>query len=707
MIGGGISRPFLFLLINLYLAIGLVLLYLIIRQSIKLIVERRKKVPGSAFKRNLFLAFFVFSVIPVVSIFFIAGKLITTSIDNWFDVRLGQGLENGLLLHEQQTEQERREIGHVGTGLFKALQKSQDKLSFLNQTSKNQSNQDFKSYKLYLWKNNGGELVGSIRDEVRVWRKFRKVNDRTTQSLRESFFNHINLEQGEVKTFDFFGSLYWACNVGKAFGYNNCLLVLVHRYPDHIRYPLIEIQNALSDYSQLKSMRHPIYWSYLLVFLLMTLIILFLSIWAAMHLARGISKPIQDLLLAIRSIRHGDWSVRVPAHPGDDLQHLVVGFNEMTISLQRAYQQLEFQNQEMLTMLEHIKESVFFINNFGRILTFNAASKRLIHKHLSISRFKNKRVGFLGARVRSLFFTLVRDLRASEKNYLTKEIVFSHGGEQKTFLIYMTVVKNAFAPTRRSSQSGLLVIIEDLSEVYKINKIKTWREAAKQMAHEIKNPLTPIQLATQRMQRKLRKRDGDHPDGEDPVLMECTDTILHQVKIIKNLVAHFSEFARMPESVIQSLDINKIIKEVVLLYEMSYPEILFECDLHDFLPTLRADKNKLKRVIINLLDNSVRALQKTNGSHRDGGMHARVAKQVSIKTRFKTNRNQIELRFSDNGPGIPKDVRDSLFLPYVSSGKKNMGLGLAIVHDIVSQTGGTVKLLSSDEGAAFQVLLPV
>jgi two-component system nitrogen regulation sensor histidine kinase NtrY len=678
LIGGGINRVFLFLLINAHLIISIIFLYLIIRQSIKLVLERRKKVPGSAFKRNLFFAFIIFSVIPVGFVFLVAGKFITNNIDHWFHARLDSGLKNGLLLHEQQTIRERNALTTLGRSLKEKItsKNEQECLSELGSLEKKYP------YQIYIWEMDGAPIYGSIRDEVRVWRKFRKVNDRSTKSLLKKFF--LKIRPGG-RSFDFFGSLYWVSPV--SIKDRKVLLSLVHRYPEHIRTSLIEVQNAIGDYSQLKSMRNPIYWSYFLTFLLVTLLILFLSIWCAFYLARGISKPIKDLLLAIRKIRKGDFDVQVTVHPTDDLAHLVRGFNEMTSSLKRAYKHLEFQNSEMLTMLEHIKESVFFINNYGRLLSFNAAAKKLIQNYLSISRFKNRRVSFLGEYVTTLFFSLIRELKKSEKSYLSKEVSFVHGGETKTFLIYLTIVQNAIL----GEKQGILVIIEDLSEMYKINKMKTWREAAKQMAHEIKNPLTPIQLATQRLQRKLRKQ------GEcDPALMDCAETILRQVKIIKGLVAHFSEFAKMPGTVIEPLDINKIIKEVVALYEISYPDITFSYDLQKFLPLFKADKKKMKRVVVNLLDNSVRALR-----------NEKCEKKIFIKTQFRTNRNQVELLISDSGPGIPPQVREKLFLPYVSTENKNMGLGLAIVHDIVSRSGGSVKLLPTLQGATFQILIPV
>ena len=705
LIGAGINRAFLFLLINAYFIVSIILLYLIIRQCIKLFTERKKEVPGSAFKRNLFFAFIVFSVLPVVFVFFVAGKLITTGIDNWFQARLGEGLKNGLYLHEQQTRVDRDNILKAGSlvkSKFSNFELFKDREN-LREDIFNGFDQEKKiypfldQYRFYVWEKNGKELCGSISDEVNVWRAYRKVNDRTTKSLRIDFFNKFQSKDFSEKVFDFYGSLYWVHKVFYSSEKKNIFFILVYRYPETIRYALMELQMSIVDYLQLKSMRNPIYWNYLLTFLLVTLLILFLSIWCAFYLAKGISRPIQQLLLAIEKIRKGNWNVRVSYSPTDDLRHLVIGFNEMTSTLQQAYSQLEFHNKEMLTIWEHIKESVFFINNFGRILMFNEAAKRLVEKYLKVTRFKSKKINFLGEFVKQSFFSLVKELKHSGKTNLTKEISFSFNTEVKTFMVYLSI--NAMLKRK----SGILVIIEDLTEVYKINKIKTWQEAAKQMAHEIKNPLTPIQLATQRLQRKLRKNVLDQS-----VLMECADTILHQVKIIKDLVAHFSEFAKMPGNIIEPLDVNNVIKEVVHIYETSYPDVYFIYDFQEYIPVLKMDKKRLKRLIVNLIDNSIKAL-KSNPFEKKLTRDIDVSNEkiITIKTDFKTSRNQIELIISDNGPGISREVRERLFLPYVSSSSKSMGLGLAIVHDIVLQAGGSIKLLDSSQGAMFQILLPV
>ncbi len=306
LIGTEINRNLFFLLMNLHVVVVIVLLYLIIRQSIKLFVELHRKTPGSNFKKNLLFVFTIFSVIPSFLVFFIAGKFITTS------------------------------------------------------------------------------------------------------------------------------------------------------------------------YEQLKSVRNPVYWNYLLTFILVTLLILFLSIWCAFYLAKGISRPIQELLNAIEKIRKGQWDIQIRYDKNSDLKNLSAGFNEMTKALQNAQNQLKQKNTEMLMILENIKEAVFFVNKFGRILTYNSASKKLIEKYLQIVRFKNKKVNIFGPQITKTFYKLIRKLISSAKQQLTEEVTFTFQSEPKIMIIHLTYIKNYFAPkSLKKSENGLLVVIEDLTDIVKINKIKT------------------------------------------------------------------------------------------------------------------------------------------------------------------------------------------------------------------------------------------
>ncbi len=687
LIGAGLNRASLFLLINVHVVVIVILLYIIIRQSIKLFIERHKEVPGSVFKRNLLFAFTLFSILPSFFVFFIAGKLITTSIDDWFHARIETGLQHGLRLHEQNSAAIRNKLSQAGQELLAQLASVQDNEANSSTIEKIMptiiaTHESLAPLQWYLWKKEEPPLNTSLLDEIKIWREYRTLNDRSMGSLRLKFLKTIEQIDKDPYIFDFYGSLYWVHT------YNNQTLILVHRYPENIRYPLIEVQNALADYQQLKSMRNPIYTNYIFTFILVTLLILFLSMWCAFYLARGISTPIQELLKATERVRKGDWDVQVSYHPNSDLRSLARGFNEMTSALKSARSQLEMRHKETMMILENLRSSVFLVNDFGRIITYNNASKELLTSLLGISRFRNKKITFLPAELRKKLFSFVKELHRKNKRQITREFTYAVNGNIRTFMIQLTVLNSIKNLT--TNPKSTLVVVEDLTKIVKENQMKTWQEAAKQMAHEIKNPLTPIQLATQRLQRKYRNELAD-----DTIFMGCTNTILNQVKIIQDLASHFSEFASMPLPVIEPIHIHEIINEILCLYRISYPAITFDAYFSSTIFSLHSDKKKIKRVLVNLLDNSVRALhlkETTNPS-------------ITITTLVHSDTKKLELLFQDNGPGIPNSVRENLFLPYVSTDKKNMGLGLAIVRDIVTQLGGSIDLLPSKNGALFRIFL--
>lgn len=686
LVGAGINRTFLFLLINVHILVLGFLLYVIVRQSIKLFLERKKGVPGSVFKRNLLFAFTFFSVIPSFFVFFTAGRLITRSIDDWFQIRIEVGLKKGLLLHEKQTARERAWLCSKGSQLVKGLVMDDvAALGILDQRLHDQKNL-FKEQDVvpYIWLSDGGACRGALGNEANVWRQFRRFNDRTTKSLRENFLAKLREVEGEA-VFDFYGSLYWVKR------WNDHWVILAKRYPADIRYHLIEVQNSIADYEQLKSMRNPIYVNYFFTFFLVMILILFLSIWCAFYLARGITKPIQELLGAIAQIRKGRWDVQLPYQASDDLRMLVEGFNEMMHTIQQAKLQLEGKHHELFTILENIRAAVFLINSYGRIVMCNAAARELGMRLVNVDNLSGKRLSFLGSSVTQSFFSLIRSLRDDAGRQVSEEIVLPLKGEEHYFVTTISLVTINNLP--KKFERGALIVLEDVSEVVKANKLRTWQEAAKQMAHEIKNPLTPIQLATQRMQRRFGKTLC-----EDPVFFQCTDVILEQVALIKNLVAHFSEFATMPALQCELANINQVIQEVVNLYVVSYSNVLIKVDLDQEVPLLLVDIKKMKRVLVNLFDNSIRALQSCDFDRRFRG-------EIKITTKKIPQEPFVEILFADNGPGIAQDIRDKLFLPYVSSEKKNMGLGLAIVCDIIALHGGTICLIPCEKGVMFRIRL--
>jgi two-component system nitrogen regulation sensor histidine kinase NtrY len=521
--------------------------------------------------------------------------------------------------------------------------------------------------------------MGSLQDEIKIWRSLRTLNDRSIKSLRHAFWSHI--KQNQETTFDFYGSLYWVKS------YRDHIYILAYRYPPQEATYLIALQNAHSDYEHAFFIKNTLYINYFFTFLMITILILFLSIWCAFYLARGISKPIQELLDATGKISKGQWNTHIHTNPTNDLFLLAQGFNHMTEALHTAQSSLEQKNYEMITILENLSASVLFINHLGRITFHNNAAQEFVTQWIGNSSILNNKINIFGKDIVTLCFAIIRELKTARTTHVVKQIMLPLKEQQRILTLYCSFITHT--NVNQPGTDGLLLVIEDITDLIKINKLKIWQEAAKQMAHEIKNPLTPIQLATQRLQRKFGPAHS-----HDQTFYEITNTILHQVHVIKNLVSHFSAFASLPSPIIQRFDLVALIDELVRFYQESFVHISFiktnfSQDLY-----INSDKEKLRRVFINLLDNSIRALHNTT-----------ERPTIIINLEHGTDQ-EISILFQDNGPGINPAVKETLFLPYVSTEKKNMGLGLAIVHDIIVQLGGSITLLQTPMGASFLIMLP-
>jgi two-component system nitrogen regulation sensor histidine kinase NtrY len=388
-------------------------------------------------------------------------------------------------------------------------------------------------------------------------------------------------------------------------------------------------------------------------------------------------------------IRNGKRDVQINYHPENDLKLLTHGFNDMTNALKTAHLQLDEKNREMMLILENIRASVFLINKFGRIVTLNTPGQKMALEFFGIAECQNKKINIFIPEIKNKIIELTRELIKTRKQHVITEISFTHQGQDKTFMIHLAKIN--IEHSLAGTEKGLLIFIEDLTDIVKINTLKTWQEAAKQMAHEIKNPLTPIQIATQRLQRKYGIILNN-----DPAFIQCTETILEQVKTIKDLVAHFSKFASMPELVLENTDLNNLITETTCLYKVSYPEIDLILYLENTMPEMKLDKKKIRRVLTNLLDNSVRAIQQAQPLNQK--LKPDYKAFIKIQTKLINHQTKVEILFSDNGPGIPKSVQNKLFMPYVSTEKKNMGLGLAIVRDVIEQMGGKIELAKIEPG---------
>ncbi|HEX5044161.1 MAG TPA: ATP-binding protein [Candidatus Polarisedimenticolaceae bacterium] len=451
--------------------------------------------------------------------------------------------------------------------------------------------------------------------------------------------------------------------------------------------------SAEDRFQALRAQRRDLVRFYLSLIGIIFLVTLFVATWIGFYLSRRITGPVQELAQAAREISGGNLGIRVRAPAGDEVGMLVEAFNEMASRLQesqevitrgnadlrRSNQALDERRRYIETLLHSLSTGVLSLDRDSRITTANPAAERILGTPLVPgATIADALDGTRAAPVRGVLEEAVRAGRT-----VREELVLPGAQEMRT-------VSVSAAPLRggRGEDLGSLVLLEDLTDLLRAQRMAAWREVARRMAHEIKNPLTPIQLAAQRLRRKW---EAGAPDLST-VLPEATASIEHEVGALKRMVDEFSRFARLPGIQADTVDVPQIVDSVVALYR-GLPGVTFDVRMEPGLQSIVGDGEQLRRALINLVDNAVAAM---GGEGR-----------IGISVRAGEEPGALRLEVADSGPGIAPRDRDKLFVPYFSTKARGTGLGLAIVQRVVSDHRGTIRVEDNEpRGARFVIDLP-
>jgi two-component system, NtrC family, nitrogen regulation sensor histidine kinase NtrY len=441
------------------------------------------------------------------------------------------------------------------------------------------------------------------------------------------------------------------------------------------------IQSYMNEQNQLAEKRKYYKNAYFLLIALIALFVLFVAAWLAQILARQISIPISALLGAAKEVRQGNLAYRVQVRAMDELATLVRAFNEMTGELEANSKELEARRRFTEAILESIPTGVISVSEDGHIGRVNRALSGI---------FSNEQVA--GARrLEDLFAP--EDL--SEIRYLMKRAGRTGAaGSQLEMVLDQTVRHLAVTVSALQMRRGFVLVIEDTSELLRAQKAAAWQEVARRIAHEIKNPLTPISLSADRIGRQLRRLRL--PEEARGILEECTQMIQQEVQTVKRLVDEFSQFSRFPAAQPAPADLNEIVESAAGVFagRLELDGITFVVDLHPGLPPVLADREQMKRVIVNLVDNAAEA------------MNDSAVRTLTIRTRPGSTPDAVEVWVTDTGSGVSAVDKEKLFLPYFSTKERGTGLGLAIVNHIVTEHRGRVRVEDNyPAGARFIVEL--
>jgi len=666
------------------LLLALILFFVLGRNMIKLYLERKRKIAGSHFKTKLVIFFTALSFIPTLLLFLFTSDLINRNIEQWFKPDINKILDDAktvadgfyvttseLTLHyaQQLSREIRRQNLVASENRAKLEELIRNKLSeyrldeigiFLEEEelfayyNPNLPFQDYQELKANLIKRaHLGEPISDIKPMG------------TGEFVRRGVsVNLPNIGNVLITTGKFLPQNY-AQKI-------NTLSAFVQRYRGRYQKDLAKT-------------------SYLMILIFVTMLIVFAATWIGFHIAKSITVPIEKLVQATKEVSKGSLSVKVEDPASDEIGTLIESFNQMISDLKTSQENIaqktaeqEARKQYIETILNAINTGVIALDAQGSITTINPSA----HDMLAISGKNVTGRHYKDILSHDRYRDFLKNIDAAMKSkyrLADKEIQLVLNGQQTTIALTLT-------PLKQPGQdfSGMIVVLDDLSQLIKAQRMAAWKEVAQRVAHEIKNPLTPIQLNAERIIKNLKKAE---PGGSD-VIDQGARVIIQEAQAIKSLVDEFSDFARLPKINLQPASIHDIIGQVVTMFRGIFADVQFDLALSPDVPaSLQLDPEQMKRVFINLIDNAIDAMNKKG--------------KIFIHTFYDREANQVRIEVSDTGPGILIDDKDKLFLPHFSTKKKGTGLGLAIVSQIIKEHNGAVQVHNNRPGGAkFTLQLP-
>jgi two-component system nitrogen regulation sensor histidine kinase NtrY len=671
----------IFSLININIILILLLIFLVIRNLVKLIFERKQKVLGAKLRTKLVVAFVSLSLVPTILLFLVAVGFITNSVDHWFSAQVEQSLQGSLEVAQTYYRDFSSDTVSAAQQIGKSLSK-QDlyKGSIGVAPLKEQLEARRKEYNLStlsILLKGGGNTLG-VEDPT-----LKDVSLRLPNDLLEAGFSGKEVSRilpvGEGEMITGVSPIFNPSGGGEVVG----IVAASHFIPKSLTAKMHEIAQAFLEYKQLKILKRPIKFSYMMALLMVTLLIVFSATWFGFHLAKDITVPIKDLAEATNRIASGDLNFRIQMKAADEIGMLVQSFNQMTGDLQVSRSELEQRKKYMEIVLKNVAAGVISMDEKGEVSTINTSAEQMLGIRGETALEKNFSEVLPKEYVGEIE-RLLGDLRSSGKDSIERQVTMNLGGKSLSLLINVTALKD-----EEGRSLGVLAVFDDFTQLIKAQRMAAWREVARRIAHEIKNPLTPIQLSAQRLRKRYLEKL--QPDGA--VFDECTRTIVRQVEELKGLVNEFSNFARMPASQPTPSRLNEIIQETLVLFQGTPKQVHFEF-IPNELPILNVDRDQMKRVMINLIKNSLAAVENEG--------------KIRIRTSYNPALQTVLLEVSDDGCGIPEEDKGRLFEPYFSTKKSGTGLGLTIVNAIISDHNGYIRVRDNKpKGTTFLIELPI
>ena len=670
------SNIVFFFIININIILLVLLVFLVVRNLVKLVFERRRRLLGSRLQSRLVLAFVALSIVPSLLLFAIAGGLLTHSFDRWFDAKVESALQGSLEIGQTYYQNSANNAMFFARKLSEKI--TEDKLfetarltELRRLVAEKQREYNLGTVEIYSAESEAIVAVSAKSKSAGIdlkpdgeflARALRGVGVTWTQPLGEG-----DVIRGGAPIFGPQKRI-----VGVA--------VVDYHVPKSLTNRAKQISESYEQYKYLTFLKAPVKNSYILTLFLITLVIMFSATWWGFYLSKGITVPIQKLAEGTHEVAQGNWDYKIETSGDDEIGVLVQSFNQMTGDLKQITLELERRGKVVQTLLANIAAGVVSVDPAGKITTWNKAAEQMLGVKSEQVLAKNYREVLQSEPLR-VVAEIIDSVEDREK--IEREIKIAQHEQQLTAVVTAATLRDD-----DGSALGVMVFLEDITQIQKVQRMEAWREVARRIAHEIKNPLTPIQLSAER----LRKRYASLLGGDGGILDKCTTTIIQQVEELKSLVNEFSQFARLPSAKLATHDLNEIVNEALFLFNEGHKGIQFQFK-PGVIPTLDLDRDQIKRVLINLLDNAVAAVS-NNG-------------EVKLSTLYDRGRGVVTLEVADNGSGLAPEMRTKIFEPYFSTKENGTGLGLTIVSQIIEDHRGYIRALPNEpKGTRFSIELP-
>ena len=674
----------------LFNALGLISLSILIILNLKRLIRQLKnRVIGSRMTIRIVILFSLLSVTPVLIVYYFSLDFLHRGIDSWFDLRIEQALDDSLELSRLALDVRMRELLNTTEKIAEELSDTNDAElpSYVDQI-RDRINAD----ELTLLTRKGAIVVSSSEDTKSL------VPDTPEETILLQLIqnnNYIGIDLIENK-----GLVIRAVVNVPMFGIGSTEKIIQALFPmsERMNQLSANVQTSFIEYKELSYLREQLKFSFIIILTLVLLFSIFSAVWAAFYSARTLAAPIKDLAQGTRAIAKGDYNTKLPVPSNDELGFLVASFNDMTDKISQARDtaknsQKESESQQIYleTILSRLSSGVIVFNKDGKIEKSNISAAQILQ--IEVTMLNQKNIDDLINNFSQLknFFECISNNINEKTNDWREQIILSKKTGNQILLINGTVLTSS-----DNSKIKHIVVFDEITALIQGQRDAAWSEVARRLAHEIKNPLTPIQLAAERLRSKyLSSLDTNNVETLD----RMTNTIIQQVETMKDMVNDFSDYARPAEFKEEEIEIINLLQEGVDLFSnMNYGNKI-EMDIKTNLPKIHGDEKKLRRVLNNVLANAVDA--NSMGDHN--------LLKISAKTVNIEDNEIIEIRVIDSGPGIDPLVENNLLEPYITTKEKGTGLGLAIVKKIIDEHSGTFWLENNKEedGACAVIRLPV